>query len=109
MEEPAGPARAQDDIVGLDGLQLAGVGIQDDQSSGMAAGFLISGWINDQIGHIPLLGELDSLTQALLPKGVEDLMADTIGCIGCPPDWVAAIISGMAAELPLGDVPVFSP
>ena len=109
MEESAGPASAQDDIVGLDGLQLAGVGVQDDQSTGLAAGFLIGRRVDDQVGHVPFLSKLDSQTQALLPKGVKDLVADTVGCIGCSPDWVAAIIGGMAAELPLGDVPVFSP
>ena len=109
MEESAGSARAQDDIVGLDGLQFAGVGVQDDQSTGLAAGFLISRRIHDQIGRLPFLSELDSQTQALLPQGVQDLVADTVGCIGCSPDWVATIIGGMAAKLPLGDVPVFSP
>jgi len=109
MEESAGPARAQDDIVGLDGLQLAGVGVHNDQSTGLAARFLIRRRVHDQIGHIPFLSELDSQTQALLPEGVQDLVADTIGRIGCSPDGMATIIGGMAAELPLGDVPVFSP
>ena len=84
------------------------MGVQDDQSSGMAAGFVVSGRVNDQISHIPFLSELDSLTQALLPKGVQNLVADTVGCIGCSPDWMATIIRSMASELPLGDVTVFS-
>ena len=58
-------------------------------------------------GHIPfLLGELDAGGYALLPQGVQNLVADTVDPQGGALDRGAAELARVAAEPALGDMPV---
>ena len=59
-----------------------------------------------QVGDVPFLGEFNAVGDALLPEGVQNLMADAVGGVGGAANGFAAELAGVAAEATLCDMAV---
>ena len=101
MEQSARATGGKQHVARVDGLNLARMRVK-----GHDAGRLLAVVGEHQVGHIPFLGELDAGGHALLPQGVQNLVADAVGRIGGALDRGTAELARVAAEPALGDMPV---
>ena len=62
--------------------------------------------VKHHIGHVPFLGEFNAVGDALLPEGVQNLMADAVGRVGGAANRFLAEILGMSAKTSLCDMAV---
>ena len=77
MEQSARATGGKQHVARVDGLNLARMRVK-----GHDAGRLLAVVGEHQVGHIPFLGELDAGGHALLPQGVQNLVADAVAGIG---------------------------
>ncbi len=101
MEQSARASGGQQHIARVNGLNLARMRIKSHNTGRLLA---IIG--EHQIGHIPFLGKLNAGGHTLLPQGVQNLVADTVGRIGGALDRGSTELARMAAESALCDMPV---